>query len=675
MKVYTPKNIPFWIICCAFTLGIFGSQYFTKLQNIALFLCCFSLVLLYLFFKRISTTYFLSISSLLFICLGYTRHQIAHTKYQKNHIVHFFNSKPLNEVVFKIEKKLKPSDKFLKFKVNIYAIDKQKTTGNALLSLKKTAYKSSLHKGDYFVCYTKLFPLQEQHSPYSFDYATHLKNQQITHQFYLKTTDLKQIESLANPFEKLSNTLKKHLEINLQKQNLPPNVIQFTAALVLGSKSELDPQLNTDFANAGVIHILAISGLHMGILYLLIALVFRQFWINTLLKSLLIIACLWLFTWFSGASPSAIRATTMFSCFEFSRLLMRRQHPLNSLFVSVFILLLFDPYILFSVGFQLSVIAVTSIIIGVPKLLLLWSPKNWLIRKIWEITCISTCAQLGLLPLSIYYFHQFPGLFLLANIPIMLIITIVLLSAIVIIIWSGLSTTPFFITESYNYLITNIHNYIHWVAQQKHFLVTDLYIQPITMLTIYIIIAFLLYIYSKPKLFYQWGFLIILIGISVIFYEKFQSLFINELWLHHHYTNTIITEISSHQLTVHSKKALTKNDKKYIIYPIEKSLHLVTNYNKLQNSYTYHKHQIHIIDHKNSLPKSIQNTILIITNSPKINLERLLCKETPKLIIATNHNYKNLIQKWKATCAWHQVAFYDSSQKGSLNLATKLLNL
>ncbi len=612
---------------------------------------------------------------MLFICLGYVRHQATSTAYLKDHIVHLKKADTPKEIVFEIEKRFKSSTNYQKFKISIHTINKQRVIGNVLLSVKKDSKLTSFHKGDSFICFATLTPLKHHHNPYSFDYTTYLKNQYITHQVQLKTTDLKQIKSLSSPFKNISNIFKKHLEVNLQKQSLAPNVIQFTSALVLGNKSELSPKLTTDFANAGVIHILAISGLHIGILYLILISLFHLLLINNLLKSALIIGVLWGFTWFSGASPSAIRATTMFCCFEFSRLLMRRQHPLNSLFISVFILLFFDPLTLFSVGFQLSVVAVASIIIGVPKLLSFWYPKNWLVRKIWEIICISTCAQLGLFPLSIYYFHQFPGLFLVANIPLMLIITIVLLSAIAIIIWSGLGSVPYFVTKGYDYLIANIHNYIHWVAQQKHFLVTDLYIQPITLFSTYAIIAFLLLIYYKPKLIYQCSFLIILIGICTTFYEKSQSLFINELWLHHHYTNTIISEISTNQLLIYSKNPLTKNDKKHTITPINKSLHVPASYTNLKNSYTYNKHQIHIIDHKNSLPKSVQNAILIVTGSPKINLERLLCKETPKLIIATAHNYKNLVQKWKATCASHQVAFYDSSQMGSLNLTTKLLSL
>ncbi len=628
-----------------------------------------------MFFNKHNHVFFISISSLLFIGLGAIRYQITLPKYQKKHLIHQKTAKGTQELIFTILKKFNTSDTYQKFNVTIHTINKHKVIGNALLTVKKDSTKVAFYKGDSFVYFGKLSRLKKHHNPYSFDYTTYLNTQRITHQFWAKPTELKQIESLANPLNNLINTLKKHLEINLKKQKLHSNTLQLTAALVLGNKSEMNKQLNVDFANAGVIHVLAISGLHIGIIYLLFIAVFHQFLANTVFKSLVIISFLWLFAWFSGASPSAIRATTMFSCFEFSRLLMRKQHPLNSLFVSIFILNLFDPYTLFSVGFQLSVIAVGSIIIGTPKLLALWSPKKWLIRKIWEIISISTCAQIGLLPLSIYYFHQFPGLFLIANIPIMLIITIVLISAIAIVIWSSLGTIPFFITESYNYFITTIYNYIHWVSQQKNFLFTELYIQASTLIFAYATIALLFYSYKKPKLIYQWSFPVTLIAIGIIFYEKASSLFKNELWLHSHYTNTIISEISPNQINVYSKNTLTDKDKKYIISPIEGNLHSTGHFHKLKNSYTYNDQTIHIINHKNSLPNTIENTILILTDSPKINLERLLANQTPKLVIATTHNYKNLVQKWKATCLLKQVAFYDSSQKGSLNLTTKLLSL
>ncbi|WP_010522087.1 ComEC/Rec2 family competence protein [Aquimarina agarivorans] len=672
MKIKPSLNIPFWVICCAFVLGVFIAQHFINLFiTISISVGLITLLALLFFYKKLNSVSFLSIAGVLFLCIGYLRLHIAQPKYQKSHIVHCSSTKTPKNLTFEITKVLKPSKKHQKFKVKIHYMDTKKVLGNALVSVKCDSHVQ-YYKGDSFTCFSKLHLLKKSNNPYAFEYTDYLKKENITHQFWVTSTDLYQIPPLANSLNKVANTLKKHLVINLKNQHLHPIAYQLTTALVLGNKSEVDNQLATDFTNAGVIHILAISGLHMGIIYLVLAWCFQQVHASIILKSILIIGFLWLFTWFSGGSPSAIRATTMFSCFQLSKLLMRRQHPLNPLFVSIFILVLIDPYTLPSVGFQLSVVAVGSIIVGVPKLLALWKPKFWLTRKVWGIICVSTCAQFGLLPLSVFYFHQFPSLFLLANLPLMLMITLVLITAISIVIWSGIGTIPGIIINGYNYFIMSIYKYIQWISLQKEFLFTELYIQPATLIFLYLFLAFLVVAYHKPLFLIRRGYLILLGLIGLFFYEKTLPLFVDELWVHQHYTNTILTEITSRSINTHSKNTLSTVDKKFLVAPIKGNLHLNSNRFKLKNSYTYKKHQIHIIDNKSSIPTTVANAVVILTDAPKINLQRILSTQKPKLIIATSHNYKNLAQKWKATCAEHQVAFYDISQRGSLNITKEL---
>lgn len=671
------KNHPFWCICSLFCFGVFTSplaeQFIVPIAITGLFIG----VVLYCLQKSISNSLFICLSSLLFFIIGNIRYQISQPKYQSKHIINKNNSKTPKRIILSIVDIYKCSKKATNYKVKIHSIDHQKCKGYALLSVPKKASDITYQLGDSFTAFTKLKLLKTLGNPYAFEYVNYLKTQDITHKIWITHKRLHPIKPLINKFSKFSYKLRNHIESELRKQHLLPRVLQITETLVLGNKSILDPELKVDFANAGVIHILAISGLHIGILYLLLNGVFNlvfPYSKNNIFIAISIILFLWLFSWFSGSSPSALRATTMFTCFQFSKILSRPQHPINALFLSCFILVFIDPTIVFSVGFQLSITAVAAIIIGVPKLLAFWYPKNWLARKIWNIVCLSICAQLGILPLSIYYFHQFSSLFLLANIPIMFIISIVLTCAILIVIFSSFFNIPSLLISIYNEIISIIINYIGWIAHFEQFIFKEQYINTYTLLFCYIFIFYLAYMYISPRKAYKCSLLIFSTTIIVGFWEYQQRIFKNELWLLNTYNNIVITELTSDEMKIHSTNQLNNKVIEYLIKPISGNLH----YSKmdtltLQNSYQYGTNNIHIMNTKDQLPNKFVNTILILNNSPQINMERFLKNYDPKLIIATAKNYSNLIEKWKATCSNEQVAFYTVAEKGAINI-TSLLN-
>ena len=385
MKSKNLSNFPFWIICVAFLFGVFISKHIEINLSLAILIGCTGVLSLIFLFKKFTSSLFVIIASLIFICLGIVRFQVSQPNFQNNHIIHFIKENQPQQLLLSIDKVFKHSKRYHNYKAEIHSLNNKNVIGNILLSVKRNVTSTPFSKGDYFVTFDKPKLLKRTNIPYAFEYTDYLNNQHITYRLRSENSRLFSIPSLDNWVVQASNNFRKDLETNLQKQKLLPDVRQLTEALVLGNKSGIDKQLNEDYANAGVIHILAISGLHIGIIYLILMGVFKRtlsYYSHRIIRSILILICLWLFAWFSGGSPSAIRATTMFSCFEIARLLMRRQHPINPLFATIFILLAVNPIILFSVGFQLSVVAVASIIIGVPKLLAWWYPENWLLRKI-----------------------------------------------------------------------------------------------------------------------------------------------------------------------------------------------------------------------------------------------------------------------------------------------------
>ena len=190
-------------------------------------------------------------------------------------------------------------------------------------------------------------------------------------------------------------------------------------ALTLGIKDQLDEVVKEAYTRAGAMHVLAVSGLHVGIVYWVIAFLLQPLQrlpkFGKLLHALLCMAVLWLFALVAGGTASVVRAATMFSFVIIAEALHRRTNIYNTIAASAFALLCYNPYYIVSVGFQLSYIAVLGIVYLQPKIYRWWSFDYWLWDKIWALTAVSLAAQLATFPISVYYFHQFPTYFWLSN--------------------------------------------------------------------------------------------------------------------------------------------------------------------------------------------------------------------------------------------------------------------
>jgi competence protein ComEC len=191
------------------------------------------------------------------------------------------------------------------------------------------------------------------------------------------------------------------------------------AAILFGYVNELDGDLRQTFAATGSSHILAVSGLHFSIIYAILYFLFSFLSKNRkgmIIRQLIVLSLMWLFAFLTGLGPSVVRAAIMLSLWGIGSISLLRTFGINTLCVAAFFMLLYNPFNLFDVGFQLSFAAVLAIMLINPHLVKLHESQNPLIKYLWELSCVSTSAQLGTAPLSIYYFHQFPLIYLVTNI-------------------------------------------------------------------------------------------------------------------------------------------------------------------------------------------------------------------------------------------------------------------
>ena len=276
-----------------------------------------------------------------------------------------------------------------------------------------------LQPGEQIAVRTQLQPIQNSGEPFAFDYQKMMANRGIFYSAYLPKQNFDLVENnkplsikaKAERFRfRLINLIKKHIKNEEQ--------VQVISALTLGYRKELAEETRSYFASTGAMHVLAVSGLHVGMIYFFLGFVFAFLKRNSFgrfLFFIIIAGILWSYALLTGFSPSVLRATVMFSFILFGNTINRTASIYNSIAASAFVLLLFNPNLIFEVGFQLSYLAVISIVFFFPRFEKILSPENKLVKWLWQLLCVSFAAQLGVSALSVYYFHQFPTYFWLSN--------------------------------------------------------------------------------------------------------------------------------------------------------------------------------------------------------------------------------------------------------------------
>ncbi len=284
--------------------------------------------------------------------------------------------------------------------------------------------------GDIFVINGHPREIEKPKNPFEFDYADYQKKRGIIAHHFLRDEDYQLIgHNKRNLLINQAIILNQFASNTYQKIISDKKQLGVANAMIIGLKDELDNDVKDAYSGAGAIHILAVSGLHVGIILLILQFLFKP--IQKLpggkwLSSLLIILLLWAYALFTGLSPSVSRATLMFSLIEFGLMLRRDKNNINVVAFSAMVLLIINPDWIFEVGFQLSYLAVLGIIYLYPYLNELFVFNYRIFRWLWQITAVSISAQLFTFPLSIYYFHQFPNYFWLTN-PIVSLLSVAIL--------------------------------------------------------------------------------------------------------------------------------------------------------------------------------------------------------------------------------------------------------
>ena len=357
-----------------------------------------------------------------FVLIGIIRVEQVRERDHPQHFAHAAEEDA--QVLVKVRKPPKPADKTLKVQGEALKLWQDsamtRTHGRLLVYLSKDSMARQIKYGDVLLCRNEFEPLEPPANPKQFDRKAFLANKQIHHQAFLDTGDwqLTELNRGNYCFQKIYQT-RQQLLAWLRASITDEDAFAVAAALLAGYKAEIDPDLRSSYASTGAMHVLAVSGLHVGIIYLMLSyalIVLDPLPRGRLIKLGLIVLLLWLYACITGLPASVIRACTMFSFVAIGTSLQRSSHIYSSITASLLLLLLVNPFLITQVGFQLSYAAVIGIVFLQPRLYNLFpQSRYWLVDKIWAITAVSIAAQVSTFPLTIFYFNQFPTYFMISN--------------------------------------------------------------------------------------------------------------------------------------------------------------------------------------------------------------------------------------------------------------------
>ncbi len=677
-------NIPFLILTISIVIGILIGYY----SNISLHLILVSLLISILgltitwyrskkMFRKGFSFSFLMI--IVFILFGVTLVQIHNPKNHTSHYSNLLQSQDFEDhkvgVQFSIQERLKPTSYYHRYKVSILLLRNQVVKGSILLKIPKDSLHHILDIGNRYTTFTNLRSITQPLNPNQFNYANYLNNQYIYHQIIIKTDQLIKNQKTDWSLYNLANQIRKSINLKLSEYTFDAKQRSIINALLLGQRQDISQETFAQYRDSGAIHILAVSGLHVGILLVILNLVLKPLERcgrkGKISKLVFIIFFLWGFAIIAGLSPSVLRAVTMFSFLAIGIQIRSVTSIYNSLFISIFILLCFNPLLLFSVGFQLSYIAVFAIIWIQPIIAYPYRPKTYFSKKLWETFTVTIAAQFGLLPLTLFYFHQFPLLFFVSNLIIIPFLGGILGFGITIITLAYLNILPQSIATLFGNCIDLMNVIVSWVAQQEQFLVTDITFSWRMLLALYLVIISLIILFQHYKnIKVLWVTIALIMMFIVMIFEKHLHTHKQEFIVFHHHTNTALGVLENKRLKLYSRDTISNTTQRFLFgnYLVNNQATLDSSLS-LKNVYTYKEQVILVIDSTSiyAIPK-IEPTIILLSDSPKIHLDRVIDSLHPRQIIADASNYKSYIDQWEISCEKQNIPFHRTDKKGAFIL-------
>lgn len=528
------NNNPAFKILIPMVIGIILSVVLSITHHYFLLASCILVFPAFLLFfdKKFTSRYLKGIvySSLIF-CLAaelvVVKTQINH----QNHFSHHIDKHSVLEV--KLAENLQEKENSYKTVLQVNRVINDsvsiEVTGRMLAYLVKDSITERLTYGDVILLKTKVGEVSKPTNPKQFNYKYYLTLNNINHQVFVGAGNYVCLnKSEANVFIAFGNKLRDKLYSYLEVNGVEGDQLKVASALLLGYREFLDKDLVKSYSSAGAMHVLAVSGLHVGIIFFLL-----KFSLKLLNKlkygkyyfTFLILFCLWFYAMMTGFSPSVLRATTMFSFVLVGEKLINRKVSIyNTLAVSAVVLLVVNPFLVFEVGFQLSYLAVIGIVYVQPKIYNLFYVPNKILDQAWKITSVSFAAQIATFPLGLYYFHQFPVYFFVSNLIVIPAAILIFYLGVFLFLTAPLGGISIVIGKILNAIIWVLNYAVKFTEEIPYSLVREISVSRLETYLLYILIcSFLVFLYKRSLKFLYVCYTVCAIFIGLQFLEKIEG--------------------------------------------------------------------------------------------------------------------------------------------------------
>jgi competence protein ComEC len=596
---------------------------------------------------------------------------------------HQYDSSPY--IVVTIKEPPVEKNKSYKALANIDAVVKNDsvftTKGKLLIYFSKDSVSDSIIYGSRIIIKHELQEIKNSGNPAAFDYKRYCAFQQIFHQCYLKKTNWVLLKGNNGSFFKQTIFNTQHFVINvINKYITGADEAALAKALLIGYRVDLDKDLVQAYSNAGVIHIIVIAGLHLGLIYILLIWITSKIPVVKKSKSIsliLIFVCLWFFALLTGASPPVMRAVVMFSFIAVGKLFYRKASVFNSLSASAFILLCFDPFILWDAGFQLSYFAVTGIVIAQRYIYNWLYVKNKILNEAWKIVSVSLAAQVFTLPALLYYFHQMPLLFLLSNIIAIPLAMFTLYGCVLLVAISAATPVALYLGKLLTGSIWLLNHAVLFINSLPFSLWTGFSLSVTETILLYVIfISFLYWLINKNFFAFKFGLCCVLLFSIMISLNK---------WNFSQQKKIIVYDVPSHkaidfikgntyQFVGDSELNVDGLLQNFHLKPARIQLMMKTKVDSLKDLYVQNKFyqfcnkRILLIDSAvayNPPVKKIGIDFIVISKNPKLFIPKLAAVFNCSLYIFDASNPLWKIDKWKKDCEELHLRFHSVPEQGA----------
>ena len=401
-------------------------------------------------------------------------------------------------------------------------------SGKVMAYFPKSDSAFALHYGDLIAIPAPIREVSPPLNPEEFNYRAYLERKGITGQVYLKDEDWIDLQvNNANPIYAFSYRFRDILLASLQHSGLSDNEFDVAAAILLGYDDNLADEVRKNYVAAGSMHILCVSGMHVGIIYLLASFLLgflnRKKWQKTL-KQVHLLALIWFYALIAGLSPSILRASLMISFVIVGEMIHRKGFIINSIAASAFILLCVNPNNVVEIGFLLSYAAVMGIVVLQRPIYSWFVIKNKLLDKAWEYTAVALAAQIATIPFTLFYFQQFTTYFWLSNLFMTPISFIVVISGMVLLLVSWIP----YVNTLVGYLVWGAVYVMNWVVAKiesiPYSIIKGLYVSDFefAVLLVALLLLFLTFLLRKRRLFIAMlaALMVVMVSVTIRLYSS-----------------------------------------------------------------------------------------------------------------------------------------------------------